>query len=80
MEKIRKTLMVELALCLSKRDVARVFDAAETEFRARAIPPTDRQQLLKEIEKNLPTLIKKDDRVLIEEARTRIQLLLDRKN
>jgi hypothetical protein len=79
MEKIRKTLMIELALCETKRDVARVFDAAETDIRNRQVPKADQHLVFKEIEKKLPILLAHDARgQLVEEARSHIQRILGR--
>ena len=71
--------MIELALCETKRDVGRVFDAAEADIRTRQIPKMDQHVVFKEIEKKLPILLAHDSRgQLVEEARERIQRILGR--
>ncbi len=77
MEQLRRGLTLELPLCRTKRDVNRVFDAAEEDVRTRGLNFTQCRQVLSEIETKLPSLLPKEKRAaLIEEARLRIHTLL----
>jgi hypothetical protein len=77
MEKFRSALKMELALCESKRDVRKVFDAAEDSVRVKHIPVRDWQELLKEIDRRLPALLPKEKQpILVEEARSQIRNIL----
>ncbi len=77
MELLKRVLTTELTLCRTKRDVNRVFDAAESDVRERHLRVSEYRHVLDEIERSLPRLIQKEkQRVLVEEARTRIRKLL----
>ncbi|GEM_PF-5032003 len=77
MEQLRKGLTSELPLCRTKRDVNRVFEAAEKDIRNRKLSATQCRQVFSDIDKTLSMLLPKEKQtVLIEEVRTRIRLLI----